>query len=91
LLAVLDLPASRPPTADELRDALAALRLAAGDPRAVGRSLAFSRSGERVGDDLGHVLMIRPDSDRVYAQARGPSGRWGEPVALSVAPLVVRP
>jgi hypothetical protein len=91
LVVCLDVPADRPLTSGGLRDALAVLRLAPGDAAAMGRSLAFSDSGERTGDDIGHVLMIRPDSAEVYAWARGPSGRWGEPRALKRAPLVVRP
>lgn len=91
LVLCMDLPPSKPLTGDGLRDALASLRIAPGDPAAMGRSLSFSRSGERGGDDLGHVLMIRPDHPGVFALARGPSGQWGAPALLKSEPLAVRP
>lgn len=87
----LDAQPGRRPASETLRDALGALRLGPDDPAAMGRSLAFRRSGERAGDDLGHVLMIRPDRPGVFALARGPSGRWGEPEPLRSASLAVRP
>jgi hypothetical protein len=91
LVGCLDTPEDRPATADALRGALAALRLKGDDRAAVGRSLAFSRSGERVGDDLGHVLMIRPGKSMVYSVVREPSGRWLDPVALPSVPLASQP
>jgi hypothetical protein len=91
LIHVLDLPADRPPTANRLRDGLAALRLDARDPAAMGRSLAFSRSGERVGDDLGHVLTIRPGRATVDAISRAPTGRWSAPMPLDPSPVALRP
>jgi len=91
VVTCLDLPAGRAATADGLCDALAALKLPARDPAAVGRSLAFRRSGERAGEDLGHVLTIRPDRPSVFAVARGPSGEWGAPEPLEPVPVVLRP
>lgn len=67
---------------EDLRHALATLSLAAGEPGAMGRSLAFTDLGERKGDDLGHVLTIQPGQDKVLAYARV-GGRWGQPVALA--------
>lgn len=91
LVLCLDLPGGRAPVADELRIRLSALKLSRDDPSAMGRSLAFGRSGERVGDDLGHVLMIRTDRPEVFAVERGPSGGWRAPEPLKAASLVVRP
>ncbi len=73
-------------TADDVRDALAGLDLAAGDPSAFGRPLAFGPDGERRGDP-GHVLAVRPGSPSVIEFARGAGGRW-EPAA---APSGARP
>ena len=83
LVRCLDLPGDRPASAGDLRRALAGMKLAADDPSALGRSLAFSRSGERVGDDLGHVLMIRPDEASVHFVTRGREGRWRGPTPLA--------
>jgi hypothetical protein len=91
LAACLDLPASRPLTADALRNGLAALKVPASDPSSMGRALAFSRSGERLGDRLGHVLLIQPDRPGVFALAQGASGAWSEPEVLKTDPLVLRP
>ena len=91
LVLCLDQAGDRSATADELRGRLTALKLARDDPAAMGRSLAFARSGERIGDDLGHVLLIRPDSPDVFAVERAPSGRWRAPEPLQAAPLMVRP
>jgi hypothetical protein len=91
LIQCLDLPHDQPPTSNRLRDRLASLRLDASSPAATGRSLAFSPSGERVGDDLGYVLMIRPDRPTVYAMSRTSSGHWSEPAPLEPAPVVSRP
>jgi hypothetical protein len=91
LAACLDVPVSRSLTADTLRNGLAALKIPAGDPAAMGRSLAFSRSGERLGDGLGQVLMIQPDRPGVFALAQAASGAWSEPEVLKAVPLVLRP
>ncbi len=88
LVQCLDRPTSTPLTAKALRDDLASLRIDAASPAALGRSLAFSRSGERVGDDLGHVLSIRPDRSAVFARSRATSGQWSEPLPLEPAPVV---
>ena len=90
LILCLDPRDARPPPPAPLRDALAGLHLAPNDPAAMGRSLAFSRSGERVGDDVGHVLMIRPDRRAVFAVTVGPSGRWNEPEPLVTLPVVLQ-
>lgn len=87
----LDVPRNQAPRADALRSALAALSLSSNDPAAFGRSLAFTPVGERHGHDLGHVLMIGPDSDAVTALARKPSGQWSAtvldpPVAVATWP-----
>ncbi len=91
LIRCLDRAAERVGESDRLRKDLAALRLDAASPAAMGRSLAFSRSGERLGDDLGNALMIRPDRPAVYAISRKPGGRWSEPVRLEFSPVVLKP
>jgi hypothetical protein len=91
LVHCLDLPPDRPATAGRLRDDLAALKFDATSPAARGRSLAFRRSGERVGDDLGHVVMIRPGSSTVFAISRSPAGGWCGPLPVEPAPVVNGP
>ncbi len=91
LVRCLDLPGGQPPTSNRLRDALAALKIDANDPAAMGRSLAFSRSGERVGNDLGHLLMIQPGRSTVEAVARDPNGRWSAPRELDPTPVALQP
>ncbi len=91
LILCLDLPDDRPASANQLRDNLAALHLDARSAAALGRSLAFSRSGERLGDDLGHVLMIRSDQPTVFAISRAANGRWNDPVPLERSHVVDRP
>ncbi len=58
-----------------LARALSGLRIKAGAPAAMGRSLAFD-NGERTGDDLGHVLEIRPGESSVLAHAPQLDGTW---------------
>lgn len=65
---------------DGLRDALAAIDLAADDPAAFGRPLAFDESGERRGPGIGHVLAVRRGEDTVEAFAPRPDGSWAGPV-----------
>ncbi|MFO0907699.1 MAG: hypothetical protein U0794_04950 [Isosphaeraceae bacterium] len=86
LVAVLDREGAGTPTSESLREALAALRLGPASSGALGRSLAFSRAGERIGDDLGMVLSIRPDSHEVYWAVRNPAGTWmpAEPVPAEI-------
>jgi hypothetical protein len=91
LAHALDTPGGTRVTPDSLRRALAEMRLGASDRAALGRSLAFSRTGERVGNDLGHVLMIRPDRPSVFSVSREPSGRWLEPVTVAFDPRASRP
>jgi hypothetical protein len=74
-----------------LRQALLSLRIATGDRASLGHSIAFTQTGERQGDDLGHVLMIRPGSTSIFAVAREASGRWGVPVAVWPGPVEGRP
>jgi hypothetical protein len=83
----LDLPASRPVTADTLRSGLASLEIHAQDPGALGRSIVFTRTGERGGDDLVHVLVVRPDRDQVDALTPGEAGGWN--LAVPVRPIPV--
>ena len=56
----------------------------------MGRSLAFTRAGERRGDDLGHVLTIRPGQAEIWAYARAADGRWSEAVPLPLVPVSAR-
>lgn len=63
---------------DGLRAALAALDLAAGDPAALGRPLAFDRAGERRGGTLGGVLEIEPGHAALARFTPQASGRWVE-------------
>jgi hypothetical protein len=75
----------------DLRKALARLDLPSDDPAAVaGRSLEFADDGERVGDDLGHVLLTGPRQTEVLAFERGPGGTWPEPLAMPPASLEAR-
>jgi hypothetical protein len=83
----LDLPPGRPIAADALRAALASLSIKADEPGALGRSIAFTKAGERGGDDLGHVLLVRPDRDEVDALTRGGSGRWNAAVPVRPIPF----
>lgn len=91
LVCCLDPADARPESPTALRDALAALHLNPNDRAAMGRSLAFSRNGERVGDDVGHVLMIRPDRRAVFAVTRRPHGGWNDPEPLVTLPVVSQP
>jgi hypothetical protein len=68
--------------ADDLRDALLKLNLKADSPGAMNRSLAFTLTGERDGNDLGHVFTARPRRPEILAYARGSDGRWMEPVVI---------
>jgi hypothetical protein len=86
LVRCLDRPAGQPLSADVLRDALDALAIDPHDPSALGRSIAFDDTGERQGDDLGHVLLIEPDRHEVLALSRGESGRWGAPIPVRPVP-----
>lgn len=81
----LDAAGPGPPSAGALRDRLRGLDLPAGDPAGLGRSLTLAPSGERIGKDLGHVLLIRPGSDVIYATAEDPSGHWSAPRAVMPA------
>ena len=72
LLAVERSP--RPePTADDVRDALAALDLPASSPSAFGRALAFEPGGERRGE-AGAVLAARPGQASVAVFGPGKAG-----------------
>jgi hypothetical protein len=74
-----------------LASVLASLNLKADDPNAVGRALAFDRSGERRGSDLGHVLAAIPGRDEILTYTQGPDGRWNAPVPIAPPPLLARP
>ena len=83
IAAALLLAMDRPGPGGDLRGPLEAIDLAADDPSAFGRSLAFDPSGHRRGgDELGHVLAVRPGSSEIQAFARGPEGRWRSPVSV---------
>lgn len=84
LARCLDVPESQHVDPRTLRDAVAALALGAEDPSALGRSLAFRKSGERDGDDLGRVLMITPESAGVFGTSRADGGSWSPPRAIRV-------
>jgi ABC-type branched-subunit amino acid transport system substrate-binding protein len=84
LAHVLDQP-GEPPA--DLRAALAALDLPAGDPAAYGRRLAFAASGERLGEPIGHVLVNHPGRSFVQAYARDPDGRWQAVAAIRPVPV----
>ncbi len=71
LIACLD--EGRP--VEELASSLAGLEIPADSPGSMGRSLAF-KQGERAGEDLGHVLEVRPDDAALLAHDPGPGGRW---------------
>ena len=88
VLRYLEKPAAARPSPDGFRDALASLKLGPEDQASPGRSLSFSRSGERIGGDLGHVLLIRPDQPEVFSVTRDPDGRWHDPEPL---PLPAEP
>lgn len=60
---------------DDPADSLRTLDVRHGDPAAIGRSLAFE-AGERRGDDLGHVLEVRPGEPSLLAHEPGPGSRW---------------
>ena len=70
--------ADRAAAPDGLRAALAALDLAADDPAALGRPLAFDRSGERHGGGLGRVLVIEPGRDTLTRYTPRAAGGWAE-------------
>jgi hypothetical protein len=74
----------------DLRAALAALDLPADHPAAIGRSLAFDKSGERAGDDVGLVLRLVPGRGEVLAYARRRSGDWGPPALVAPIPIEAR-
>jgi len=76
LLAVERSPRATP-TADDVREVLAGLDLAATDPSAFGRPLAFAAGGERRGE-TGKVLATRPGRAGVAEFARGAGGAWVE-------------
>jgi hypothetical protein len=84
LMRCLDAMSDRETTADRLRDALVGLEISARDRAALGRSIAFTRAGERRGDDLGHVLLVLPERVDVLALTRDDAGKWGAPTAVSV-------
>jgi hypothetical protein len=77
--------------AKALRHALAQLNRDVHEGGTLGRSLAFKKSGERVGDDLGQILMTQPGQAGVFATARGADGRWSSPSPVEVQPRTVRP
>jgi hypothetical protein len=75
----------------DLRAALTRLDVLSDDPAAVaGRSLEFDRKGERVGDDLGHVLLSGPRETEILAFERGNGGTWPDPLAMPPASLEAR-
>lgn len=87
LILALDRGQPTPPTPNALRDALSELHLTPNDPAAMGRSLAFRRSGERAGDDLGHVLRCLPESEKVETLMRDSDGAWNaEPLPARAGP-----
>ncbi|MDR3639406.1 MAG: hypothetical protein P4L84_36735 [Isosphaeraceae bacterium] len=72
--------------ANSLRERLRNLNLPSRDQATLGRSIALAPSGERTGDDLGHVLLIRPGDASVYAMGEDALGKWSSlrPVAPTV-------
>lgn len=76
---------------DGLRTALASIQLAADDPRALGRSLAFDPSGQRRDAELGRVLAVRPGGDGVVSYTPQADGRWDGPDEVPDAPPVQGP
>ncbi|GAC1474237.1 MAG: hypothetical protein NVSMB9_24220 [Isosphaeraceae bacterium] len=91
LIYCLDTPWKRSRTGTTLRSVMASLHFAPDEGAAMGRSLAFSRSGERTGDDLGHVFMIRPDSPGVFSLSRLPTGQWSVHETHKKEPVVFQP
>ena len=87
LILALDQLGENPLTPQALRKQLEAIDWAQNDPRAIGRTLRFAKSGERISDDLGHVLTILPDDPRVHEIPSLGKNRWGSPVPLDSARL----
>lgn len=59
----------------DLAEAIRSLNLRAGDSHAIGRSLEFE-GGERVGEDLGHVMEAPVNGPALLAHEPRPNGRW---------------
>ena len=91
LVFALDQLDDKPLTSTTLRKQLESIQWSGDDPRAIVRPLRFSKSGERVSDDMGHVLTIQPGDPRVMAIPRLGKDRWGpaaevDPKYLSIQP-----
>ena len=84
LIFALDQLGDAPFTSASLRKQLESIQWNGDDPRAIARPLRFRKSGERVSDEMGHVLTIQPDDPRVMAIPRLGKDRWGP--AVEVAP-----
>ncbi len=90
IVSALALALDRTDGPQTLRATLDKLRLSARHPSAIGRSLAFDPGGERQGEDLGHVLMLRPDRNDVSAFARNPDASWSGPVLIPPVEVLAR-
>jgi hypothetical protein len=75
VLLAVDRSPGPEPTADDLRDALSKLDLAASHPSAFGRPLRFGPDGERK-DDPGLVLATLPGMAGVIEFGLDRNGRW---------------
>jgi hypothetical protein len=78
------------PTADDLRDSLSRLDLAASDPSAFGRPLRFTTDGERK-DDPGLVLATLPGIAGVIEFGLDGNGRWSRARVALTESAEVRP
>lgn len=86
LVWAVDRASSLAPASTEVRDALRRIDLAADDPLAFGRRLAFEVTGERRGDPE-RVLAVEPGTDRPIEFARGAGGTWQPVTPAGQTPL----
>lgn len=75
----------------DLCEFLAKLDVPASGRASFGRSLAFDRSGERRGADLGNVLAILPGRQEIVAFSHGPNGTWSPPSPVRPPTVLARP
>jgi hypothetical protein len=85
------LDAAERPGAGAVAAALRRIDLAAGDPAALGRSLAFDARGERRHEDLGYVLELPAGGDAVLAHVPLAEDRWAPASPVAPVPLVAGP